>query len=234
MATRPRDRPPHHGAAVGSEYDALLTGRVPSVRRRCALHAAALMSAAGGGSAAIAAAFLDRIAAAVENNIDGIYAAAALVTIASLTVSPSTYFLKKRYDRRAERRQATTNVWLELEYDLKSLDRATFGRDLVSVDVEGSVARFMNRDLNHDIYDSLASSGNLNFLEPGLQQMVQFVFRMIKMHNVYTDIVTRELSRGGECTKDMASMCKWLEWSEAVMRDNIPELMESLKKSLWA
>ncbi|ABK76970.1 hypothetical protein CENSYa_0334 [Cenarchaeum symbiosum A] len=44
---------------------------------------------------------------------------------------------------------------------------------------------------NHDFYDSMISSGMINFLEPQLQQSIQNLFRIIKSHNNYLSITTR-------------------------------------------
>ncbi len=49
----------------------------------------------------------------------------------------------------------------------------------------------MNRDLNHDFYDSLIFSGQINFLEPSLQQQVQDTFKRIKKHNEYLEITKK-------------------------------------------
>lgn len=90
----------------------------------------------------------------------------------------------------------------------------------------------MNRRLNHDFYDSLASSGKLNFLERGLQQAVQDAFRMVKMHNAYTDMVMEGAGSSGKYTKGMIRKCLWLEESEEAMRKGIPDIMSCLEKSL--
>lgn len=231
MRTPAEGMPAPGGARSYSEYAAALEGRLARARRRGMLRAAAAVLAAGAGTAAAVAGFLGPVSAAIEH---GIFAAAALVTTVSLTVSPATYFLKKRHDAHSEKAQATVNVILELAHTLVALDRSRFRRDLVSVTAGGKRFCFVNRDLNHDFYDSLASSGKLNFLERGLQQLVQDAFSMIKMHNLYTDAVMEALCNGDRRTKGVVRKCKWLEESEVVMRRGIPRIMASLEKSLRA
>lgn len=118
---------------------------------------------------------------------------ASLVTILSLVGIPFAYFAnqdkkdkEKKQDAKDERTRASRNLYGELKDALDALDDDKHQEDSTKVSIKGKKdVYFMNRFMNHDVYDSLISSGKINFLKYELQQEVQDIFKQIKYHNHY-------------------------------------------------
>ena len=88
---------------------------------------------------------------------------ASLVTIVAIGISAGKYF----FDRHKDRKQASKNLYLELKDTLESLDGQKHLDDAYMVKIKDSnqndkEAYFINRDFNHDVYDSLIFSGAIN------------------------------------------------------------------------
>lgn len=97
---------------------------------------------------------------------------ASIVTILSLGIAPFVYFWKKNLDEKSERKRASENLYIELNDALDGSD-ASKHDDLKIIKTKDKKLAFMNRRLNHDFYDSLVSSGKINFLTSELQQPIQ-------------------------------------------------------------
>lgn len=74
----------------------------------------------------------------------------------------------------------------------------------------------MSKSLNHDFYDSLISSGKINFLEPDLQQPMQNTFKRIKMHSEFLAITKRmrDLQTDGSVPKPAYQYYEWMDKRE--------------------
>ena len=88
----------------------------------------------------------------------------------------------------------------------------------------------MNRSLNHDFYDSLISSGKINYLEPRLQQPVQDIFKRIKMHNEFLDIVIHTTNQDNFVPKNTYKYYDWMDESEVILKKEIPIMLQNLKE----
>jgi len=157
---------------------------------------------------------------------------ASLVTIISLVVAPIVYFVQRWHSDSSERKRASKNLFVELNDALDGLDE-TVHNDLKMVTLsDGSKVYFMNRALNHDFYDSLISSGKINFLKPELQQPIQDVFQRIKDHNLFIRKI-REIEDNTKPDEDISSRTnryyKILNDTETVLLDEIPKIKEKLK-----
>ena len=115
----------------------------------------------------------------------------AVATILTVLVSAYKHFK----DKNNEKMRASQNLHLELDDTLRSLDYDKSPEDFCRVDAHGRAEKkflyFMSKFLNHDFYDSLISSGRINFLEPALQQPMQNIYKRIKMHNEFLAIPKR-------------------------------------------
>jgi len=115
---------------------------------------------------------------------------ASAVTTMSLIGAPIAHFAKQnqrengaRMRRDAWRRRTSTGG---LQDALEGPDGELYRDDALSFRTEDDREMFfMNRNLNHDFYDSLAFSGKINFLRPELQQHIQNIFRQIKTRNEF-------------------------------------------------
>lgn len=157
---------------------------------------------------------------------------ASLVTIISLAVAPIVYFVQKWHKDSSERKRASKNLFVELNDALDGLDVKKHP-DLKKVTLtDKTEAYFMNRALNHDFYDSLISSGKINFLKPELQQPIQDVFQRIKDHNAFLRKI-REIEDKTEPAEDISSKTdryyKMLNDIETTLLDEIPQIKEKLK-----
>ena len=170
-----------------------------------------------------------------DSNFTGEFALmnwASLVTIISLAVAPVVYFAQKWHGGSSERKRASKNLFVELNDALDGLDE-TKHTDLKKVTLQdGSEVYFMNRALNHDFYDSLISSGNINFLKPELQQPIQDIFQRIKDHNFFLRKV-RDIEDYTNPNEDIFSKTsryyKILGDSEIILLEKIPKIKEKLK-----
>lgn len=157
---------------------------------------------------------------------------ASLVTIISLAVAPIAYFVLRWHKDSSERKRASKNLFVELNDALDGLDETKY-KDLKKVTLaDGTEAHFMNRALNHDFYDSLISSGRINFLKPELQQPIQDTFQRIKDHNAFLQKI-REIEDNTDPKEDISSKTnryyKILNDIEIRLLDEIPKMKEKLK-----
>jgi len=153
---------------------------------------------------------------------------ASLVTILSLIITPVFFFFKRWYDKVSERRMASKNLHGELEDALHALDEKRHPDYFLTLQFSnGSKVQYMNRSLNHDVYDSLIFSGRINFLRHSLQQQIQDVFRSIKIHNEYTAKVGEMLDRG-RTDEDVYAYYVRLGETEKRLLAAIPGTMEKL------
>lgn len=166
----------------------------------------------------------------IENNLLGSMAAVATI----ITVFVSAY--KHFKDKDNEKMRASQNLYFELGDTLRSLDYDKFPDDFGHVDVEGGAEKktlyFMSKSLNHDFYDSLISSGRINFLEPDLQQPIQNIFKRIKMHNEFLAITKRMRDQhiDGSVPKQAYQYYEWMDEHEVYLSREIPGMMKKLQQ----
>jgi hypothetical protein len=134
----------------------------------------------------------------------------SLGSVLTLGIAPAIYFWKKDKDKKFERQQASSGLYLELKDTVNSLKYEGHENEFYNVDIKIPIkekgefieekeitAYFMNRDLNHDFYDSLVFSGKITFLELNLQQQIQDTFKRIKKHNEYL-LITKQMGEEDE------------------------------------
>lgn len=166
----------------------------------------------------------------IENNLLG--NAAAVATIITVFISAYKHFK----DKNSEKMRTSQNLYLELWDTLRSLDYNKSPEDFGRVYLEDHAGRkalyFMSRSLNHDFYDSLISSGKINFLEPELQQPIQNIFKRIKMHNEFLDIVKRmqDQQDSGSVPEQAYQYYKWMDEHEVYLSREIPSMMKKLQQ----
>ena len=91
----------------------------------------------------------------------------SVITIISIGIAPAWYFWTQSQNEKAKRKQASKNLHTELIDTLESLDRKKYFDEADSFHTDDNREIFyMNRNFNHDFYDSLIFSGNINFLRP--------------------------------------------------------------------
>ena len=160
---------------------------------------------------------------------------AAALTILSVGTAPPGYFWKKRQDNIDKRTQASKNLYMELTDTWESLDRKRYEGDAGSFQpTDGSKEIFfMSRKFNHDFYDSLIFSGYINFLRPELQQQVQNIFRQIKTHNKYLDLVgtLQDEDESNKIPQKTYKYYRWMDTNEVKLEKDIPIILEKLKKT---
>ena len=166
----------------------------------------------------------------IENNILG--SLASVATIITIFVSAYKYFK----DKNNEKMRASQNLYLELKDTLRSLDFKEFPDDFCHVDIKDHVGEktlyFMRRSLNHDFYDSLISSGKINFLEPSLQQPIQDIFKRIKMHNEFltTTIHMFDQEINNLVPKKAYPYYEWMDKNEVYLNKAIPDMTKKLQQ----
>ena len=166
----------------------------------------------------------------IENNVLGSMAAVATI----ITVFVSAY--KHFKDKNNEKMRVSQNLYLELGDTLRSMDYYKSPEDFGRVDVQGRAEKktlyFMSKSLNHDFYDSLISSGRINFLEPDLQQPIQNIFKRIKMHNEFLTITKRMQDRqtDGSVPKQAYQYYEWMDEHEVYLSREIPNMMKKLQQ----
>ncbi len=139
-------------------------------------------------------------------------------------------------DKNNERRRASYNLYLELGDTLRSLDYDNFPEEFGYVDVQDREERktlyFMSKILNHDFYDSMISSGQINFLAPDLQQPMQNIFKRIKMHNEFLAAVRRmhDQQTGDAVPEQAYQYYAWMDENEVYLSRKIPDMMKKLQK----
>jgi len=166
----------------------------------------------------------------IQNNV--LSSLAAVATIITVAASAWTYFKGKNN----EKMRASQNLYLELSDTLKSLDYKRFPDDFCHLDIKDGSGKktlyFMRRSLNHDFYDSLISSGKINFLEPSLQQPIQDIFKRIRMHNEFLTTTTRMLDRQDDNSvpRKAYPYYEWMDKNEVRLNKEIPDMMEKLQQ----
>ena len=153
---------------------------------------------------------------------------AIAATALSLMATPTYYFVQKWLNNRDERARASGSLYLELDDALDGLDERRHG-NLTAVETGSRRIYFMNRQLNHDFYDSLISSGKITFVRPELQQPIQDTFQRIKDRNraLYK---LRELQESGARESAAYAHYESLEEYEEYLIKKIPRVMSGLKK----
>ena len=100
---------------------------------------------------------------------------------------------------------------------------------ITDLDGNKKTVYFMGRSLNHDFYDSLIYSGKINFLDPTLQQRVQDIFKRIKLHNQYSEVVFQMTeSNKGDVPYAAYKYCVWMDNSEKRLQQELAKMLESL------
>ena len=168
---------------------------------------------------------------------------ASVVTILSLIGLPVAYFTKQdqkekeRLEKETEERKlASKNLYGELQDAFYSLDRTKYPEDACSLEItekgEKKEVFFMNRDFNHDFYDSLIFSGKINFLRHELQQEIQDVFKRLKTHNNFLVLVMnmQDEEKDNVISVKTWKYYKWMDKSEVRLLNEIPDILEKLKK----
>lgn len=148
----------------------------------------------------------------------------------SVIGAPFLYFQKMR-DREKdleaasddEKRRASLSLYLELEDTLEAFRDAN---NVCKVQHGSKTSLFVNRFLNHDMYDGMVLSAKMGLLTPDLQQDVQNVFRKIKLHNRYLEHMDKIQDKNNPY---LLQHYEVLEEYEAYLKDNIPRLMNELK-----
>lgn len=202
-------------------------GRQASVRAACAKAAGALANNRGIVGIILAAAAAEAAILAAWD----IVLATTIATFFSVVVAPSWYFLKTKIREKSDNRMASANVRRELEDDLRSLDRSVFRDNAMSFSEGGITVYFMNRELNHDFYDSLKSSGLLNFLGRDAQQPIQSTYRKIKAHNAYlAEALSIARKKNNPYPKEAFHLFVWLDTIERDLKRDIPKIVEDLRE----
>lgn len=156
---------------------------------------------------------------------------ASIATILSLTLVPLLYFLNW-FD---ERTRISRNLYGELKDTLDTLEsRKHPGYPVMKVEVETDDGQkhthtYTNRFFNHDVYDSLVSSGKINFLKYELQQIVQNIFKMIKQHNEYLSTIMDVCDHASSKTS-LASYYAIMDEYEQDLMGQIPNILIKLEK----
>lgn len=156
---------------------------------------------------------------------------ASAITIISVVTAIPWYFWKKRQDEKDERDKISRNLYGELKDGLDGLDDKRYPSNAITITKGNEIIFFMNRDLNHNIYDSLIFSGKINFLTYELQQEVQDIFKRIKDHNYYLKL-TMEMEDKMEANEIHPKAYKYLKWmmdSEYKLLKSIPNMMKKLE-----
>lgn len=158
---------------------------------------------------------------------------ASLIAIISFGIAPVWYFWTKNHDERAKRKRASKSLHTELIDTLESLDREKYSKEACSlVTNDNREIFFMSRKFNHDFYDSLIFSGHINFLRPELQQQVQNIFRQIKTHNKYLDLVgeLQDEDKSGKIPEKTYKYYEWMDKNEVKLEKDIPIMLKKLEK----
>lgn len=86
----------------------------------------------------------------------------------------------------------------------------------------------MSRIFNHDFYDSLVSSGKINFVDRSIQQPIQDVYHHIRDHNTYLQKI-RDLENETDDVTQVERYYKLLDHIELVLKSTIPPAIEKLR-----
>ncbi|ABK76971.1 hypothetical protein CENSYa_0335 [Cenarchaeum symbiosum A] len=149
-------------------------------------------------------------------------------------------------ERDADRSRASENLYFEIADTLQTIKGkkdSISRKEMEILDSNGKkkTVHFINMLFNHDFYDSMISSGIINFLDPQLQQSIQNIFRIIKLHNKYLDITTRAPILSAYSVKELSVIkeqnqryYEWMNDAEDALRDKIPDIMKKLEKYVKA
>ena len=156
-----------------------------------------------------------------------------IITVISLSVSPPVYFLKKHHEKNMEKKQASKNLYEELN-DTYLILRGD----------KGFIKRILNYGkeyemycvfLNHDVYDSLIFSGKFNFLNHKFQQSIQDIFTNIKDHNRYIqklvdyeDRISIKKNTKEELTASQQKYAYHILTIEELLLNDLPKIMNKL------
>ena len=117
------------------------------------------------------------------------------------------------------------------------MDDKKFPETFFYIDIENDAGEkktvyFMNRILNHDFYDSLISSGKINFLEPDLQRLVQDIFKRIKTHNEFLTAAEHMWDQQHDDLppKRAYRYYDWMDKNEVRLKKEIPDTLKKLKE----
>lgn len=161
---------------------------------------------------------------------------ASLITILSVIGIPLAYFSnqnKKENEKKQkeidERTRASENLHGELGDALDALDAVKYKDDFWTLEFGDKEVQYMNRSLNHDIYDSLIFSGKINFLRHNLQQKIQDIFKRIKVHNDYITKI-REMEDKKDNEDKTYDYYKRLEDIEKILLTDVPIAMKKLNE----
>lgn len=157
----------------------------------------------------------------------------SIITIGSLGIAPAWYLWKRNKEQKAERKQASENIYRELEDTEESLDGDLYKEYAIQVkDSNGKEIYYMNRKLNNDFYDSLIYSGKINYLKPELQQQVQNIFSRIKDHNKFLELVRtmQDATPDNSIPEKAFKYYEWLDLNEVILLKDIPLMKKKLKE----
>ena len=154
---------------------------------------------------------------------------ASVITVISVAVSPIWYFWTRYQDKKDEQDRASRNLYGELKDALEGLDDAKYPDDAVTITYDEKSIFFMNINMNHDIYDSLVSSGKINFLAYDIQQGIQDIFRRIKRHNYYVTLIMELADKENRINKKDLKYCISMEPIERKLSRDIPDMMKKLE-----
>ena len=155
---------------------------------------------------------------------------ASVITIISIVASPSGYFWIRYQNKREEQDRASRNLYGELKDALDGLDDQKYSDNAVTITfAKDDPIFFMNREFNHDIYDSLVNSGKINFLTYAVQQGIQDTFRRLKQHNRYISLFM-DMTNDQKDPKKHRMQLQWMESTERKLLKDIPQLMKKLEK----
>lgn len=139
-------------------------------------------------------------------------------------------------EKNADKRRASENLYNELEDAVNALNSNDPKNWLYAniKEKDGSVKTvyFINKRFNHDFYDSLIFSGKINFLESKIQQPIQDIFKLIKIHNEYLTHANHLIMERTDSTvpNDVFVYCEWMHENEPKMEKSIQDMMEKLKE----
>ena len=152
---------------------------------------------------------------------------ASIATLLSLTLVPLLYFLNTI----DERTRISKNLYGEMTDTLDTLkwrDDENLGQGIEVIVNGNEKLRFTNKFLNHDVYDSLVSSGKINILKHELQQQVQNIFKMIKYHNEYLSYTSDNSNRNAGM--NLMPYYSMIDEYEQDLLKQIPDMLEKLKR----
>ena len=156
----------------------------------------------------------------------------SIITIVSVILSPAVYFWKRYQDMKDEQDRVSRNLYEELNDALDGLDDEKYQINMVKITYKNKDYYFMNRDLNHDIYDSLVSSGKINFLPYKVQQTIQDIFKRIKQHNDYSTYIMRQYEKTNTIGAETIKYLKQIDSMGREIPKEICKIKEKFERDL--